>query len=108
MKKKMYTQEEVASMVKSLKDFHEQKNDSERMSRVGSVWWALRSVSVKIHYWLMAFCFPVAILLWGVTGDFWKGLLFLVYAEMYHLGANFRGFTLHLENLIEWVMKKTV
>ena len=106
--KKTCTQAEFRARVKSLVDLYEEKNEAKRIGAMKSPWWRLRAKVSRLHYWVMVFAFPIALLLWYVTGDFWKALAFLVYAEMFNFGGNFRGLTLHIENLIEWVIGKTI
>lgn len=91
------------------KDFERQKNEYKYMKKDERLIWKIRGYIVNLEYWIVgAFSFPTAILIWIVTGDFWKGLAFYSICIFYHLSGNFRGLSLHLENILEWVFNKRV
>ena len=95
-----YTPEQI----KIMKDFMDQKNENKRMERDVRWEWRIRGYLSKVHYWIIAYNFPIGILIWFVTDDFWKGLAFLAYTQIYCVSANLRGLGLHIENLVEWNM----
>lgn len=70
--------------------------------------WKIRGYMNKAEYWVVAYCFPIALLIWLLTGDFYKALGFWFVTQIYCLSANIRGLTLHAEGLIEWIIKKTI
>lgn len=92
---------------KVLQDLVEEKDESSRMKKHVKWYWRLRGWSVMFEYWVIAFALPVAIGLWLITGDFWKGLGFWSVVQVYCLSANFRGMSLHIENLVEWIVGET-
>lgn len=71
-------------------------------------YWKLRSFFELFQYWTMIFGFPISILIWIVTGDYWKGLAFLFICQIYNISQNLRGLFIHVEHLIEWTIKETV
>jgi|SRR3990167_1215967 len=71
-------------------------------------YWRLRTRMEIVQYWVMVVGFPLAILLWIVTGDFWKALAFYAVCQIYNMSQNMRGLMLHAEHLIEWTIKKSV
>ena len=93
---------------KVLQDLVEEKDEAGRMKKHTKWYWRLRGWSVQFEYWVIAFALPVSIILWMVTGDFWKGLSFWAVVQVYCLSANFRGMSLHIENLVEWIIGETV
>jgi len=68
--------------------------------------WKLRKIVSDIEYWLVAFNFPITLFIFYVTKDYWKALAFWVGCEVYHLGGNLRGLTLHLEGFLEEMLGK--
>lgn len=94
---------------KVLKDLAGQVDESKRMRRDHkTVEWKIRSFVVQVEYWIVAFSLPVSIFIGMLFQDFWKGLAFWLATTVYVLSANIRGMTLHVENLVEWHIKKTI
>lgn len=93
---------------KVLEDIKNQKDESSRMKEDKRIEWKIRGYITTIHYWVIAYNLPIALILWFVTDDFWKALGFLLYTQVYIFSANCRGLGLHVENYIEWVIKKTI
>ena len=71
-------------------------------------YWRVRGYSELIHYWSNAFQFPISILIWWFTDDFWKGLAYLAVSQVYNISQNLRGLFLHIEQWIEFNIKKTI
>ena len=71
-------------------------------------YWKLRNYSEMTWYWINSFNFPVALLIWLITGDYWKALGFFAMCQLYNNAQNLRGLYIHAEHLIEWTIKKTV
>lgn len=99
---------EFEARKKVLADMVGELDETKRMQRNKSLIWKVRGVASRIEYWLIAYSFWVALLLWFLTGDFWKGMAFYAVSQLYALSANFRGASLHVENLVEWIIKKTI
>lgn len=93
---------------KVLKDIEDQKNESKRMYRNKKFIWKLRGLVINIEYWIVSLALLSSLVVWFVTGDYWKALAFYVACLLYSVGANIRGLSLHLENAIEWQIKKTL
>lgn len=91
-----------------LQDLLDQRDESDRMRRKSSLIWRVRSYVSKVEYWVVVFAFPIAILLWVFTGDFWKGFSVWALSVFWSMSGNFRGMSLHVENLIEWIIRKRV
>ena len=89
-------------------DVKRQKNEIGNMSKDQRIIWRLRGYSELTMYWINAFNFPVALLIWLITGDYWKGLGYLAVSFIYSFAQNLRGLVLHLENFVEWTMNKTI
>lgn len=107
MKEKKIDKEKL-EMAKILKDLVEERNDNKRMRENPNLLWKIRGFLSTIEYWILAFSFWVSIAIWIVTGDYWKGIAYYLTCQIYAVAANFRGLTLHLETLIEWLMKKRI
>lgn len=93
---------------KVLEDIERQKDETSAMRNHNSPLWRLRGWVYTIEYWIIAFRLPLILLLFAYTQDFWKAAVFYLLTELYVLGANLRGLFLHIENLIEWRIDKTV
>lgn len=93
---------------KVLKDLEEQKDESKRMREDERLIWKIRGYITRTEYWIIAFDFPISILIALITQDYWKGIVFYAVTLIYHVSANIRGLTLHVENYIEWKIKKTI
>ena len=104
MKKRDYTEEEI----KIMKDFLDQKDETKRLRAHERIEWRIRGWVSLVHYWMIAYSFPISLIIFLSSEDFWKGLGFLIYAQVYAIAGNLRGLGLHIENLVEWNMKKRV
>jgi hypothetical protein len=93
---------------KVLEDIKEQKDESKRMVKDPRLEWRIRGFIVKCEYWAVAYNFPIAILIGIITQDFWKGIAFWFATQLYIFSGNFRGMSLHIENLVEWITKKII
>ncbi len=93
---------------KVLEDLRDEKDEPRRMRRHEKIIWKIRGTVGILEYWLIAFALPIAILIWLISGDFWKGLGFWFVTQVYVVSGNLRGLTLHVENIIEWMLKKTI
>lgn len=71
-------------------------------------YWRVRGYSELLQYWVNAFQFPVALLLWFITGNYWMALGFIAVSQIYNISQNLRGLFLHIEQLIEWYIDKTI
>lgn len=78
-----------------------------RMRKNKSLIWKIRGWVVLVEYWVIAFSFPLSLLIWATMG-FWQGLAFWGIVQIYNTAGNIRGLTLHIESLIEYYMDKTV
>ena len=91
-----------------IKDLLDEKDETGRMKRNVSIIWKIRGYINLIEYWIISFGFPIGILLWIITGDFWKAIGWYLIVTLYSLSANFRGMSLHIENLVEWIIRRNV
>ena len=91
---------------KILKDLVEQRDDTKRMRKHKRLIWKLRGWFSWVEYWIVAFGFPISLLIWIFTQDFWKAIVFYGITLIYHFSGSLRGLTLHLENYIEWAIEK--
>ena len=99
---------EKLEMARILKDLLDQRNESKRMVQNPNLIWKVRGFLGTVEYWCIAFSFWISILLWIVTGDYWKGITFYFVSQIYTVAGNLRGMGLHVENLIEWLMRKRI
>lgn len=89
-------------------------SDSQRMKMMHNkstpidLIWRIRSLVVKLEYWMVAFGWVIFLAIWYFTGNFWKGLAFWLSCILYSISGNLRGLFLHIEELIEKYLDKDI
>lgn len=102
-------QKKVLKDIEDLKEGeHKRMYNEPRRSLWGNIVWKARSIAVYTEYWIVAFALPISIIIWLVSRNFLYGLAFWAVIQVYCFSANIRGLTLHLEGLIEAIVKKTI
>ena len=97
-----------------LKDLEENKNELKRVERMHAgwslddIWWRVRKWEGIISYFLNSLGLFFALIILLITEDLVATLLFLIWIQLWRLDGNIRGFTLHWEGLIEWIIKKNI
>ena len=89
-------------------DLLRQTREAKSMSKDVRLEWKIRGYVHMAEYWIIAYNFPIAILLYFLTGSYWFALAFWIGVQLYTLSANFRGMSLHIENFVEYFINKTI